>query len=249
MKFRPCLKEGVLVRRYKRFLADIETVEGKSLTIHCPNTGSMLNCQNPGSRVWYSTSENTKRKYPHSWELVETLTGDLVGINTARANGLVEEALVNKTVTELQSYARIQKEVRFGNERSRIDLLLSGGEDSQLPDCYLEVKNVSLSLGDGQGVFPDAVTTRGQKHLRELISVRQEGHRAVLLFCVQHTGVSRVSVADHIDPEYGRLLRQAAAEGVELLAYRAAISPGEILIKHSVAVELDPTGPAEHCGT
>ncbi|MCB1672255.1 MAG: DNA/RNA nuclease SfsA [Gammaproteobacteria bacterium] len=241
MEFSPRLQEGVLIRRYKRFLADVELAGGDVITIHCPNTGSMLNCQDSGSRVWYSTSDNPKRKYPCTWELVETHAGDRIGINTGRANSLVEEALRNRVITELQDYQHIQKEVRFGKERSRIDLLLStadGGGERALPDCYVEVKNVSLGMGGGLGVFPDAVTTRGQKHLRELMSVLEQGYRAVLFFCVQHSGVKRLSPADHIDPEYGRLLRQAAAAGVELLAYRASLSPEVIRLNESLPIVL-----------
>lgn len=202
-------------------------LDGSLLTIHCPNTGSMLNCQEPDSPVWYSTSSNPKRKYAHTWEIVEiteTTRTQLVGINTGRANGLVKEAIAAEKIVDLSGYQQVRSEVPYGQQRSRIDLLLEGHE--QLPDCYVEVKNVSLGLGGGLGVFPDAVTTRGQKHLQELMQMRAEGYRAVLFFCIQHTGIERLEPADAIDPRYGQLLRQAAGAGVELMGWRATFNPG-----------------------
>ncbi len=239
MEFDPRLKEGLLIKRYKRFLADIETVDGRQLTIHCPNTGSMQGCKDPGSRVWYSTSNNTSRKYPDTWEMVETSDGELVGINTGRANALVAEAWHAGILAHLNAYSELRREVPLGEENSRIDFLLSDPGKGNLPDCYVEVKNVSLGRGDGLGVFPDAVTVRGQRHLRELIAVRSQGKRAVLLFCVQHTGVKRVAPADDIDPDYGRLLRKAAEAGVELLAFQAILSPRSISLSCQLPVQLD----------
>jgi sugar fermentation stimulation protein A len=238
VKFAPELQQGELVKRYKRFLADVRTSSGALITMHCPNTGSMLNCQDPGSRLWYSTSDNPRRKYPHTWEIVETAKGDLVGINTGRANQLVDEALEAGMLTELKGYSGYRKEVKFGEERSRIDFLLNGDAGRGLPDCYVEVKNVSLGVGGGLGLFPDAVTVRGQKHLRELVAVKSSGQRAVLLFCVQHSGIERVAPADSIDPGYGVLLREAAAAGVELLAYGASLSAREITLSRPLPVEL-----------
>lgn len=237
MIFKPPLKEAVLIRRYKRFLADIETPDGQILTIHCPNTGSMMNCSAQGSRVWYSKSANPKRKYPHTLEIVETEHGHKVGINTGSANGLVAEAIKNQTVSELAGYNTMRREVPYGSERSRIDLLLGDSSDQQ-HDCYVEIKNVSLGMGAGLGVFPDAVSSRGQKHLRELMQVRAAGFRSVLLFCVQHEGIKCVAPADQIDPLYGKLLRQAASCGVELLAYGATLNPDTIKITQPLAVEL-----------
>ena len=238
MKFVPSLQQGILLQRYKRFLADVETPDGSTLTLHCPNTGSMLNCREPGWRVWYSSSDNPKRKYPCTWELVENASGDLIGINTGRANQLVEEALTAGKVKELSGYDGLRKEVRYGSENSRIDFLLSGKQDSEYSDCYIEVKSVTLGMGKGQGVFPDAITTRGQKHLRELMEVRKQGQRAVLFFCIQHSGIDEVAPADHIDADYGRLLRTAADAGVELLAYKAELSPREISLSHRIPVKL-----------
>ena len=234
MKFDPPLLAGTLVRRYKRFLADIITSEGQELTIHCPNTGSMRGCCAPGSRVWYWDSGNPKRKYPHTWELVEVAPGSLVGINTLRANQLVKEALLAKQIAELADYDQLSSEVRFGEENSRIDFLLVQGE----AQCYVEVK--SMTLGEnGIGYFPDAVTSRGQKHLRELMKIAQSGQRAVLLFCVQHTGVTEARPADTIDPEYAVLLRQAIATGVEVIAWQWQLSATSAVIKQPLPVVID----------
>lgn len=224
------LLPAILLARYKRFLADVRLPDGSEITIHCPNTGSMKNCVLPGSSCWYSVSASKTRKYPQTLELVSTPGGHLAGINTARTNELVDEALRGGVIRELQGYTAIKREVVYGAEKSRIDFLLAGHQqDERL--CYLEVKNVTLMEAEGQGYFPDAVSERGSKHLRELILMAQQGHRAVLLFCVQHTGISRVSPADHIDPAYGSTLRAAIAAGVEVLAYGARIEPEQSVIR------------------
>jgi sugar fermentation stimulation protein A len=238
MEFVPALREGILLKRYKRFLADIETDDGSVLTLHCPNTGSMLNCCEPGWRVWFSTSDNPRRKYSSTWEMVENDSGELIGINPGRANYLVEEALEAGIVRELRGYGNRRREVRFGEENSRIDFLLERAEGNAARECYVEVKSVTLGLGGGQGVFPDAITTRGQKHLRELIEIKARGQRAVLLFCVQHSGIDEVAPADYIDADYGSLLRKAAGVGVELFAYKVMLSPQEIKVAHRVPVKL-----------
>lgn len=234
MQFEPALQQGRLQKRYKRFLADILTADGQPLTLHCPNTGSMKNCLVPDSPCWYWDSANPKRKLPHTLELVTTPSGHLACVNTARPNALVVEAIRNGTVTELQDYQQLATEVRYGQENSRIDILLSGGQQS----IYIEVKNTTLLEDDGIGYFPDAVSERASKHLRELISVVEAGHRGVIFFCVNHTGIERVRPADHIDPSYGRLLREAAGAGVELLAYRSVISAQAIQLYTKLAVEL-----------
>lgn len=221
MQLQKKLQVGVLRKRYKRFLADITTEAGETITIHCPNTGSMKNCQEPGSKVWYSDSENPKRKYVCTWDFVEVDKSHIVGINTGLANKLVHEAIASDRIDELAGYESLRTEVAYGEQKSRIDLLLEGTASDPAALCYVEVKNVSLGLGDGLGSFPDAVTTRGQKHLQELLHMHTLGHRAVLLFCVQHSGIQRITPADNIDPEYGRLLREVVSKGVEVLAYRA----------------------------
>lgn len=238
MKFSVPLAGATLVRRYKRFLADVQLPDGSSTTLHCPNTGSMLGCAVPGSRVWYSHSASPGRKYPGTWELVEVGQGQLAGINTGLANRLVEEALLAGVIVPLRSYAHIQREVAYGEENSRIDFLLTGHSEKTDEKCYVEVKNVTLGLGNGDGAFPDAVTTRGIKHLRELQAMRERGHRAVLLFCVQHSGIDRVRPAVEIDPAYATMLQIARDAGVELLAWRARLSPQEIVLDVQLPVIL-----------
>jgi sugar fermentation stimulation protein A len=240
MQLHKKLQEGVLLKRYKRFLADITTQAGESITIHCPNTGSMKNCQEPGSRIWYSDSENPNRKYACTWELVEVDNKHIVGINTGLANKLVHEAITSNRIIELTTYESIRTEVAYGEQKSRIDLLLEGTAKDPDALCYVEVKNVSLGLGDGLGSFPDAVTTRGQKHLQELLHMHSLGHRAVLLFCVQHSGIRRIIPADNIDPEYGRLLREVASKGVEVIAYRADfdVQNSRVMLREKVPVLL-----------
>ena len=232
MKFNQALIPGILIKRYKRFLADIELDSGRVITAHTPNTGSMLGCCEPGSRVWLSDSGNPDRKYPLSWELVETAPGILVGINTGLPNKLVEEGIRNGMIRELQGYAGIRREVRYGAENSRIDLLL---EDAAKPACFVEVKNVTLAR-DGTGYFPDAVSVRGSKHLRELAEVVAAGKRGIILFCVQRKDVSEVRPADTIDRTYGSTLRQVIDSGVEALAWRAAVTPEEIRLDKSLPV-------------
>jgi sugar fermentation stimulation protein A len=234
MKFLGLLQTGRLIKRYKRFLADVALESGEIITIHCPNTGSMLHCEAPGSTVWFSQSDNPKRKYPHTWELVSVADEHVACINTHRANTLVKESILAGEIEELSGYASVRSEVPYGEERSRIDFVLENHTD--LPSCYVEVKSVTLGIGDGLGLFPDAITRRGAKHLRELMAVKAQGNRAILFFCVLHSGVSVVSPADSIDPEYGRLLRQAISEGVEVVAYKADISPREIALKHRISV-------------
>ncbi|WP_153912315.1 DNA/RNA nuclease SfsA [Shewanella sp. TC10] len=220
MDFTPALQQGTLIKRYKRFLADVRLDDGTEITIHCPNTGSMKNCLFPDEKVWFSTSDNPKRKYPNTWEIAQTTQGHLIGINTGRANALAEEAINAGVITELSGYSSLRREVKYGDENSRIDILLS---DDSRPLCYVEIKSCTL-LEQTVGYFPDSVTTRGQKHLRELMHMVSLGHRAVLLFVVQHTGINIVQAAEHIDPQYALLLKQAVSSGVEVLAYRAELS-------------------------
>ncbi|KPQ27499.1 MAG: sugar fermentation stimulation protein [Marinobacter excellens HL-55] len=221
MKFDEPLLEGRLIRRYKRFLADVRLPDGEEVVAHCPNTGSMLGCQPENARVWLSRSDNPKRKLRYTWELVETAPGVLACVNTARPNAQARHGIEAGRVSELLGYTKVRSEVRYGEEKSRIDLLLSGHPEH--PDAWVEVKNVTLAEG-AQGYFPDAVTERGQKHLRELMAQVANGDRAVLFFVVNHTGIEEVRPADHIDARYGQLLRQAHDAGVEVLAYRAALA-------------------------
>lgn len=226
----PSLSYGILRRRYKRFLADIELPNGEQITIHCPNTGAMTGCANEGDRVWFSTSDNPKRKYAHTWELTETQAGHFVCVNTQRANQLVQEALKFQWISELRQYAEILPEQKYGEENSRIDFLLRG---RNLPDCFVEVKSTTLLVENGLGMFPDAKTERGQKHLRELIQMVKCGQQAVIFFAILHTGISHFQVAEAIDPKYAALYQQAIEEGVVALKYKA-----EIQFKESVPVAI-----------
>lgn len=237
----PELVEGRLIRRYKRFLADVLLPDGREVIAHCPNTGSMLGCQPDGARVWLSVSDNPKRKLRYTWELVETSPGVIACINTARPNAQVKCAIEQQQIPALNGYARCRTEVRYGDEKSRIDLLLSGHNEQ--PDAWVEVKNVTL-CEQGVGYFPDAVTTRGQKHLRELMAQVQAGDRGVLVFCVNHSGIEQVRPADHIDAQYGHLLRQAVASGMELIALQAGLvergePSGTLSLVRALPVSLD----------
>jgi sugar fermentation stimulation protein A len=229
----PPLIPGRLIKRYKRFLADIELSDGSMVTAHCPNSGSMLGCNLPGSPVLLSLSPNPNRKLAYTWELLQ-VDGFWVGLNTMLPNRLAEEAILNGVITELQGYEQLRREVPYGSERSRIDLLLEGEKGR----CYVEVKNVTL-VQEEMALFPDAVTIRGQKHLRELMEVVRNGDRGVILFTVQRGDGRAVAPADTIDHEYGRLLRQAIANGVEALAYRAEVKPEEIRLTGRLAIILD----------
>lgn len=222
MQFDPPLEEGRLLRRYKRFLADIETAAGEQLTIHCPNTGSMLNCMAEGGRLWFSRSSDPKRKLPGTWELSETPQGRLACVNTARANALVEEALRAGTIAELTGFAALRREVAYGEENSRADFRL----DYACGPAFVEVKSVTLGFADSAvAAFPDARSERGAKHLRELATLARRGVRAVQLYCVNLSGIAAVRPAAEIDPRYAAALQAALAAGVEVLAYGAELSP------------------------
>lgn len=234
MKFSPALQHATLIQRYKRFLADVITPQGESLTLHCPNTGAMTGCATAGDTVWYSTSDNAKRKYPHTWEMTETQQGAFICVNTLRANQVVKEALMAENLPELTGYSSLKSEVKYGAEGSRIDFMLQA-EDR--PECYIEVKSVTLADND-HGYFPDAVTLRGQKHLRELMSVAAAGKRAVLLFAVLHSAIERFSPARHIDPKYAQLLHEAQKQGVEIFAYKAELSADNMTLRSSLPIVL-----------
>ncbi|HYQ39418.1 MAG TPA: DNA/RNA nuclease SfsA [Pseudomonas sp.] len=222
MQFDPPLEEGRLLRRYKRFLADIETASGEALTIHCPNTGSMLNCMAAGGRLWFSRSSDPKRKLPGTWELSETPQGRLACVNTARANALVEEALRGGAIAELAGFTALRREVAYGEENSRADFRL----DYASGPAFVEVKSVTLGFDDSAvAAFPDARTARGAKHLRELAVLARRGIRAVQLYCVNLSGVEAVRAAQEIDPQYAAALQAALDAGVEVLAYGAELSP------------------------
>ncbi|XQF90715.1 DNA/RNA nuclease SfsA [Pseudoalteromonas espejiana] len=241
MKYTPALQPATLLKRYKRFLADLQLSDGKEFTAHCANTGKMTGCAEPGFTAFYSTSNNAKRKYPHSLETTQNDLSQLICVNTAVANKVIEEAIHNNVITELSGYEQLQSEVKYGSENSRIDFLLS---NTGKPDCYVEVKSVTLlsqsEPASGQGYFPDAQTLRGQKHIRELIEMIEQGHRAVLLFAVLHEGINCVTAATHIDKKYSELLSIAITKGVEVYAYKARISADEVVIYKQIAFIENP---------
>lgn len=237
MRFDEPLTEATFLRRYKRFFCDVRLPDGAELVVHCPNSGSMKNCQPVGGRAWISDSKNPKRKLRHTLEVVE-VDGARALVNTARPNALVEEAIAAGVIAELGGYARIRREVKYGAENSRIDLLLERGEANVTERCYVEVKNVTLGVGDGACLFPDAVTSRGTKHLRELMAMVEAGHRAALVFCAGRDDARWVGAADEIDPEYGETLRLAARSGVELLAYRVMVDAEQVRLVERVPVRL-----------
>lgn len=233
MKLDPPLASATLIRRYKRFLADLDTKEGP-LTVHCPNTGAMLGCAEAGSEVWYSRSDNPKRKYPHTLEVVVSAHGR-VGVNTARANQLLAESLSAGTLASLADMTLVRSEAAIPDEPGRFDFLLKDG--AGLP-CWVEVKNMTLCDDTGRGSFPDAVSERALKHVNALSRRVQAGERAALIFCVQHTGVLRATLADEIDPTYGRAVRAAAASGVQVLAFSCLIERDEIRVDAQLPVDL-----------
>ena len=235
MRFTAPLVPATLVRRYKRFLADVVLPSGETVTAHCANPGSMIGLAAPGAPVWLSRSDNPKRKLAHSWELVEVDLGsgtELVGINTTNPNALAAEAIAAGLVPELAGYGSVRREVKYG-KNSRVDFLL---EEPGRPPCYLEVKNVHLMRARGLAEFPDAVTKRGAKHLVELGDMAAAGARAVLLFLVQIASAERFALARDIDPAYGAQFELARARGVEALARRCRLSRGGIEVAEAIAI-------------
>lgn len=229
MKYERPLIPATLVKRYKRFLADVVLADGSEITVHCPNTGSMKRCAEPGSRVWLSDSANPKRKYRYTWEWVEIDSQYRACVNTARPNQLVKEALDQRRIPGLESWVELIAEPKVEDGRLDFCLLQEDGRR-----CWIEVKSVTLleqfwpepeQLGTdsqmpntGLGCFPDAVTERGRKHLKRLEALKAEGDRAVMLFCVPHEGIQRVTVAHHIDVKYAQVLKDVMANGVEVMA-------------------------------
>jgi sugar fermentation stimulation protein A len=223
MRFPAPLVPATLIRRYKRFLADVALPSGETVTVHCANPGSMIGLDAAGARVWLSRSSNPKRKLLHSWELIEVDLGsgaELVGINTSHPNALAAEAIAAGAIAELCGYASLHREVRYG-KNSRVDFLL---EASARPPCYVEIKNVHLMRRPGLAEFPDAVTKRGAKHLAELSGMASAGARAVMLFLIQIASARGFALARDIDPTYGRAFDAARGAGVEAIAYRCAIT-------------------------
>ncbi|BAT57684.1 sugar fermentation stimulation protein A [Variibacter gotjawalensis] len=237
MRFSPPLIPATLVRRYKRFLADVVLRSGEEITAHVANPGAMTGLAAPGSRVWLSKSSDPKRKLPYAWEVVEVDLGagiECVGVNTAHPNRIVQAALAANAIPELAGYANIRREVKYG-EGSRIDFLL---EHPDKPPCYVEIKNVHLMRTPGLAEFPDSVTVRGARHMHELAAMVRAGNRAVMLFLIQIGSAKRFAPAADIDPAYARALRTAHEVGVEVLAYTTNITSEGIEFGTRVPVEL-----------
>ena len=235
MRFPAPLIPATLVRRYKRFLADVLLPDGSAITAHVANPGAMTGLAAPGARVWLSKSDSRTRKLPHSWELVEVDFGggtELVGVNTAHPNPLVGAALAAGAIPELAGYSGVRREVKYGRN-SRVDFLLQG---EGRPDCYVEIKNVHLRRQRGLAEFPDAKTERGAKHLEELGDMVEAGRRAVMLYLIQIGSASRFALARDIDPKYGAAFDRARTRGVEAIAYKCAIECGGIEIADAVPV-------------
>lgn len=233
MKFHSPLVKGTLVKRYKRFMADVTLADGTAVTAHCANSGSMLSVNEPGSEVWISPAQNPDRKLKWTWELIR-VGETLVGINTSLPNAIVAEAIEAGRIPELTGYETLKREVKYG-QNSRIDILL---DDATRGRCYVEIKNVTMrrNLVDGPLEFPDGVTSRGAKHLVELADMVDQGHRAVMFYLCQREDGDRFEIAGDIDPAYADGLEEARMKGIEVLCYRCAVSPKEITVSDPVAV-------------
>lgn len=233
MRFEKPLRPARLIKRYKRFLADVTFEDdGETIVAHCPNPGAMLGLAEPGMRVWLRPAKNPKAKLPYAWELTELESG-LVGIDTGRPNRIAEDAILAGAIPELAGYANLKREVKYG-VNSRIDLLLT---DPERPDCYVEIKNVHLERG-GAAEFPDSKTARGAKHLGELATMAEAGARAVMLYIVQRADCSRFRLAEDIDPNYAQAYRDARSRGVETLCYDCVIDLDGIELRGAAPVEI-----------
>ena len=234
MKFSTPLHKATLIKRYKRFLADVTYSDGQIGTIYCPNTGSMKTCAEPGMTVYFSHDDRPSRKYANTWELSETNSGALIGVNTSLPNSIVGEAIRAQKIKELAGYSNLRPEVKVG-KNSRLDWLL---EETGREPCFVEVKNVTLKSGD-TAFFPDAPTERGQKHLRELLELKRSGARAVIFFLVNRTDCYAFRPAAAIDPTYASLLLSVQKQGVEVLCYQSMITRQDILIAKPLPIHLE----------
>lgn len=231
MQFTTSLLRGTLIRRYKRFLADVSLPDGRTITAHCPNTGAMTGCAEPGYTVWLSQSDNPKRKLPYTWELAQDFDENFIGINTHNANKLVAEALNNKSLDAFNQVEKIKREVTPPGASSRFDFAFERQDKTE----YMEVKSVTL-CDAGQGFFPDAVTNRGTRHCLELAGLAEQGIPTTLAFCVQHTGIKTVSIASHIDPQYAEAVLEAHRKGVNIVAFGCLINQQKVEINQSLPV-------------
>lgn len=230
MKFETKLIKGKLIKRYKRFLSDIELENGEIVIAHCTNSGSMKTCIEEGADVYVSPVDDPKRKTKFTWEMIFINNG-WIGINTAIPNKLAYEAVRDKEIPQLSQYNTVRREVKFGD--SRLDVFAENEQEK----CYIEVKNVSMKVGNA-ALFPDAVTTRGQKHLKTLIEVKKNGHRAVMLYIIQRGDINEFGPAKDIDPIYAEYLKEATDNGVEVIAVKAEVTPESITLKEQIPVKL-----------
>lgn len=235
MRFCSPLIPATLLRRYKRFLADVTLPNGEEMTVHVANPGAMTGLAAPGTKVWLSKSDNPARKLPYSWELAEVDLGsgtELVGVNTGHPNPIVAAAIAAGAIPELLGYDSVRREVKYGRN-SRVDFLL---EQQHKPSCFVEIKNVHLMRRKGLAEFPDSVTARGARHLDELAAMVTQGCRAVMVFLVQIGSAERLALARDIDPHYGRAFDKARTGGVEAIAYRCVISATGITLGNAIPV-------------
>jgi len=234
MKFQSSLIRGTLIRRYKRFLSDHELLDGKIVTAHVANPGSMLGLMRPGMETWLSISDNPKRKLKYSWELVRVSKGNtgLVGINTHHPNNIAEEAIIKGNIPQLSRYKIIKREVKYGTRNSRVDILL---ENEKLKPAYVEVKNVTLRRNNS-AEFPDSITTRGTKHLNELKDIVDEGNRAIMLYIVQRGDCNSFRIAADIDPLYYNTFCKAVTEGLEAFCYTCDVSTMGLRVNKQIPI-------------
>lgn len=230
MLFQTPLVHGRLVKRYKRFLADVELDSGEIVTVHCTNSGSMLTCLEEGAPVYLTPVDDPKRKTKFTWEMIY-INGDWVGINTSHPNKIIYDALVNKDIPGLDQYSKITREVKF--DESRLDILVENDHEK----CAVEVKNVTMRKGD-VALFPDARTTRGLKHLHTLIRLKKEGYRAVMIYVIQRSDVSSFSTESTIDPDYAQALKEAVEKGVEVFPVQVKVTPEGIWIESILEYKL-----------
>ena len=239
MRFQTPLVPGRLIKRYKRFLADVILDDGRQVTAHCANPGAMIGLQEPGLRVWLEPNDDPKKKLKFGWRVVQLDSGAWVGIDTSLPNKIIDEALRDHKIAPLAEYDTIQPEQKYG-ANSRVDFLLSA---PKLPQAYVEVKNVHLLRSGDWAEFPDTVTARGLKHLGVLGDMAEAGHRAVLIYCVQHTGCARFRLATDLDPAYSEASKRALQRGVETLCYSCAVSCEQITLERELPLHID--GPAQ----
>jgi len=235
MRFQTPLVPAVLLRRYKRFLADVRLEDGREVTAHCANPGSMMGLKDEGIKIWLEPNDDPKKKLKYGWRLVEHENGHFTGVDTSVPNRALKAALLAHEIPELADYETVRPEVKYGSN-SRIDFLLSG---EGRKDLYLEVKSVTLSRETGVSEFPDSVTARGARHLEELMAMIEQGHDAMMLYLVQRTDAAQVTLAPDIDPTYAETFQRARAAGVKVLAYGCDISPEDISIGRPLPFEFE----------